>query len=108
MNTANSSLNVPRSSFSIKWTCQRLRNAGPPSKLKPKPQAAQVALAAFDDIAAAGAAVASVIAAGIVPAGLEMMDRKATRAVEEFVHAGYPLDAAWFAPHVVASRRHTA
>jgi glycolate oxidase len=63
-------------------------------KLTPKPQAAQVALAAFDDIGAAGAAVAAVIGAGIVPAGLEMMDRKATRAVEEFVHAGYPLDAA--------------
>jgi glycolate oxidase len=38
--------------------------------------------------------VAAVIGAGIVPAGLEMMDRSATRAVEEFVHAGYPLDAA--------------
>ena len=63
-------------------------------KLTPKPQTAQVALAAFDDIGAAGAAVAAVIGAGIVPAGLEMMDRKATRAVEEFVHAGYPLDAA--------------
>ena len=63
-------------------------------KLTPKPPAAQVALAAFDDLAAAGAAVAAVIASGIVPAGLEMMDRKATRAVEEFVHADYPLDAA--------------
>src|SRR5580765_8372811 len=63
-------------------------------KLTPKPQAAQVALAAFDDVAAAGAAVAAIIASGIVPAGLEMMDRKATRAVEEFVHADYPLDAA--------------
>ena len=56
-------------------------------KLTPKPQTAQVALAAFDDVGAAGAAVAAVIGAGIVPAGLEMMDRKATRAVEEFVHA---------------------
>jgi len=63
-------------------------------KLTPKPQTAQVALAAFDDVGAAGAAVAAVIGAGIVPAGLEMMDRKATRAVEEFVHASYPLDAA--------------
>ncbi len=63
-------------------------------KLTPKPQAAQVALAAFADVGAAGAAVAAVIGAGIVPAGLEMMDRSATRAVEEFVHAGYPLDAA--------------
>ena len=56
--------------------------------------AAQVALAAFDDVEKAGAAVAAVIAAGIVPAGLEMMDQAATRAVEEFVHADYPLDAA--------------
>ncbi len=63
-------------------------------KLTPRPQVAQVALAAFDDVGAAGAAVAAVIGAGIVPAGLEMMDRSATRAVEEFVHAGYPLDAA--------------
>ena len=63
-------------------------------KLTPKPPMAQVALAAFDDIGTAGAAVAAVIASGIVPAGLEMMDRKAMRAVEEFVHAGYPVDAA--------------
>jgi len=62
-------------------------------KLTPKPLFAQVALAAFDDVAKAGAAVAAVIAAGIVPAGLEMMDQAATRAVEEYVHAGYPLDA---------------
>src|SRR5690242_11719655 len=63
-------------------------------KLCPRPQAAQVALAAFDDLEKAGAAVAAVIGAGIIPAGLEMMDRPATRAVEQFVHAGYPLDAA--------------
>ena len=63
-------------------------------KLTPQPQTAQVALAAFADVGAAGEAVAAVIAAGIVPAGLEMMDKSATRAVEEFVHAGYPLDAA--------------
>jgi glycolate oxidase len=62
-------------------------------KLTPKPQFAQVALAAFDDIAKAGAGVAAVIGAGIVPAGLEMMDQAATRAVEDYVHAGYPLDA---------------
>jgi len=62
-------------------------------KLTPKPQAAQVALAAFDDVTKAGNAVAAVIGAGIVPAGLEMMDQAATRAVEEFVQAGYPLDA---------------
>ena len=63
-------------------------------KLLPKPQFAQVALAAFSDVEHAGAAVAAFIAAGIVPAGLEMMDQPATRAAEAFVHAGYPEDAA--------------
>ncbi len=63
-------------------------------KLLSKPQLAQVALAAFADIEKAGAAVGAIIGAGIVPAGLEMMDQPATRAVEEFVHANYPLDAA--------------
>ena len=63
-------------------------------KLLPKPQLAQVALAAFDDLEKAGAAVGAVIAAGIIPGGLEMMDQAATRAVEQFVHAAYPLDAA--------------
>jgi glycolate oxidase len=62
-------------------------------KLTPKPQHAQVALAAFDDVVQAGAAVSAVITGGIVPAGLEMMDQAATRAVEEFVHAKYPLEA---------------
>lgn len=63
-------------------------------KLTPKPQAAQVALAAFDDVEKAGAAVGAVISAGILPGGLEMMDQAATRAVEQYVHADYPLDAA--------------
>ncbi|MFO1317148.1 MAG: FAD-linked oxidase C-terminal domain-containing protein [Burkholderiales bacterium] len=63
-------------------------------KLTPKPQLAQVALAAFDDVEKSGAAVGAIIGAGIVPAGLEMMDQPATRAVEQFVHANYPLDAA--------------
>jgi len=63
-------------------------------KLMPKPELAQVALAAFDDLEKAGAAVGAVIGAGIIPGGLEMMDREATRAVEQFVHADYPLDAA--------------
>ncbi|QID18720.1 FAD-binding protein [Nitrogeniibacter mangrovi] len=62
-------------------------------KLTPKPLLAQCVLAAFDDVIKAGDAVAAVIAAGIIPAGLEMMDQPATAAVEEFVHAGYPLDA---------------
>jgi glycolate oxidase len=48
----------------------------------------------FDDIDAAAATVSGVIAAGIVPAALEMMDARITRAAEDFVHAGYPTDAA--------------
>ena len=63
-------------------------------KLLPKPEAAQVIMASFSDVASAGDAVAEVIGAGIVPAGLEMMDKLATRAVEGFVHAGYDLEAA--------------
>ncbi|TXL68728.1 FAD-linked oxidase C-terminal domain-containing protein [Zeimonas arvi] len=63
-------------------------------KLVPKPQLARVVMASFDDVVKAGDAVAGIIAAGIIPAGLEMMDRKATVAVEEFVRAGYDLDAA--------------
>jgi glycolate oxidase len=63
-------------------------------KLLPRPDCAQVVMAAFDDVEKAGLAVASIIAAGIIPAGLEMMDQAATRAVEEFVHAGYPTDVA--------------
>ena len=62
-------------------------------KLLPVPERAQVILAAFDDVAKAGAAVGAIIAAGIIPAGLEMMDRLAIRAAEDFVHAGYPTDA---------------
>jgi glycolate oxidase len=60
-------------------------------KLLPGPERAQVVLAAFDDVAKAGAAVGNIIAAGVVPAGLEMMDRLAIQAAEAFVHAGYPL-----------------
>ena len=63
-------------------------------KLLPKPQCARVIMASFDDVEKAGNAVAAIIAAGIIPAGLEMMDRPATRAVEQFVGAGYDLDAA--------------
>ncbi|MCC6878164.1 MAG: FAD-binding protein [Rhodocyclaceae bacterium] len=62
-------------------------------KLVPKPQLAQVVMASFDDVIKAGDAVAAIIAAGIIPAGLEMMDQKATVAVEAFVHAGYDLQA---------------
>jgi len=63
-------------------------------KLLPEPQCARLIMASFDDVEQAGAAVADIIAAGIVPAGLEMMDRPATRAVEQFVGAGYDLEAA--------------
>ena len=62
-------------------------------KLIPKPQLARVVMASFDDVEKAGDAVANIIGAGIVPAGLEMMDKLANAAVEDFVHAGYDLDA---------------
>lgn len=63
-------------------------------KLLPRPAQQRLVMAAFASIEAAGAAVAAIIANGIVPAGLELMDRLSTRAAEDFVHAGYPLDAA--------------
>ena len=63
-------------------------------KLIPRPPVAQLVMASFPDVHSAGNAVAAIIAAGIIPAALEMMDRKATAAVEPFVHAGYDLDAA--------------
>ncbi len=62
-------------------------------RLLPRPERAQVLLAAFDDVGRAADAVAAIIAAGIIPAGLEMMDNPAIRAAEDFVHAGYPTDA---------------
>jgi len=62
-------------------------------KLVPKPQLARCIMASFDDIRKAGDAVAAVIAAGIIPAGLEMMDKPMTAAVEDYVHAGYDLTA---------------
>src|SRR5205085_1298064 len=63
-------------------------------KLLPMPQLARCIMASFDDVRHAGDAVANIIAAGIVPAGLEMMDKPMTAAVEAFVNAGYDLDAA--------------
>jgi glycolate oxidase len=63
-------------------------------KLVPQPQFARCIMASFDDVRKAGDAVAAVIAAGIIPAGLEMMDKPMTAAVEDFVHAGYDLEAA--------------
>lgn len=62
-------------------------------KLLPIPQQAKVLLASFDNVFNAGNAVANIISAGIIPAGLEMMDRLAIKAAEDFIHAGYPLDA---------------
>ncbi len=62
-------------------------------KLVPKPQLARCIMASFDDIRKAGDAVAAIIGAGIIPAGLEMMDKPMTAAVEDFVHAGYDLNA---------------
>jgi glycolate oxidase len=63
-------------------------------RLLPRPQLARCLLASFDDVRQAGDAVAAIIAAGIIPAGLEMMDQPMTHAVEDFVHAGYDLSAA--------------
>jgi glycolate oxidase len=62
-------------------------------KLLPVPEYAQVLLAAFESVERAGEAVAAIIASGIIPAGLEMMDNNAIRAAEDFVHAGYPVEA---------------
>jgi glycolate oxidase len=63
-------------------------------KLIPRPPCAQLVMASFPDVHKAGDAVAAVIGAGIIPAALEMMDRKASAAVEPFVRAGYDLTAA--------------
>ena len=62
-------------------------------KLLPRPERAQVVLAAFDDVVKAGESVGAIISAGIIPAGLEMMDKLAIQAAEDFAHAGYPRDA---------------
>jgi len=63
-------------------------------RLVPRPQLARVIMASFKEVEQAGQAVADLIAAGIIPAGLEMMDQGMTQAVEEFVHAGYDIHAA--------------
>ena len=62
-------------------------------KLLPRPQRAQAVMAAFDDVEKAARAVHDIIAAGIVPAGLEMMDKPAIQAAEDYVRAGYPTHA---------------
>ncbi len=63
-------------------------------RLLPVPEQAEVMLAAFDDVERAGSAVGAIITAGVIPAGLEMMDNLAIRAAEDFAHAGYPREAA--------------
>lgn len=62
-------------------------------KLLPKPESICVVMAGFSSVEAAAASVGEIISAGILPAGLEMMDKPAIHAAEAFVHAGYPLDA---------------
>jgi glycolate oxidase len=63
-------------------------------RLLPRPELARCIMASFATVESAGAAVAAVIAAGIIPAGLELMDKPMTAAAEAYVHAGYDLDAA--------------
>ena len=62
-------------------------------KLLPKPETAKVLMASFDDVEKAGRAVGDIIAAGIIPGGLEMMDKLAIKAAEDFIQAGYPVEA---------------
>ena len=62
-------------------------------KLLPIPRCARVVMGVFDSVEMAGDSVAAIIAEGIIPAGIEMMDNPAIRAAEDFVHAGYPVDA---------------
>ena len=61
-------------------------------RILPRPETARAVLVGFPDAEQAGACVAQVIAEGIIPAGMEMMDKPAIHAAEAFVHAGYPLD----------------
>jgi glycolate oxidase len=63
-------------------------------RLLPTPETARALLLGFPSVEAAGAVVGDIIAAGVIPAGLEMMDNPAIVAAEAFVHAGYPTDAA--------------
>lgn len=61
-------------------------------RILPRPQTARALLIGFPDVESAGQCVADTIAAGIIPAGMEMMDRPAIHAAEAFVQVGYPLD----------------
>jgi len=62
-------------------------------KLKPKPPFVKVMLAAFNSIADGSNTVSDIIGSGVIPAGLEMMDKLSIDAIENYMHAGYPLDA---------------
>ena len=62
-------------------------------KLLPIPRCARVVMGVYDSVEKAGDSVAAIIARGIIPGGIEMMDNPAIRAAEDFVHAGYPVDA---------------
>ncbi len=62
-------------------------------RLIPKPRHAQVVMASFPSVEAAGEAVTRVIADGVIPAGLELMDKRSVHMVEPFVNAGYDLEA---------------
>jgi glycolate oxidase len=62
-------------------------------KLTPVQQASRTLMAVFDSVEDASQAVSSIIAAGIIPGALEMMDRISTEAIEAFAHAGFPTDA---------------
>ncbi|HAX82072.1 MAG TPA: FAD-binding oxidoreductase, partial [Actinobacteria bacterium] len=64
------------------------------TRLLPLPERTETLLAAFPSVRQAAGAVGEIIGAGIIPAALEMMDRPLIRAVENFVHAGLPVDAA--------------
>lgn len=63
-------------------------------RILPKPQDARAVLVGFPSVESAGECVADVIASGIIPAGMEMMDAMAVAAAEAFVKVGYPLDVA--------------
>ena len=61
-------------------------------RILPAPETARALLIGFDDVESAGDCVAAIIGDGIIPAGMEMMDKPAIHAAEAFVNAGYPLD----------------
>jgi len=63
-------------------------------RLTPNPNTVKTMLISYDEVSGAAATVGAVIAAGIVPAAIEMMDARCVQVIEDFVHAGYPRDAA--------------